>query len=411
MTSAICNRIPHLLRICCLVLAVGQFSPDLLADSSQDLSVGVAESVGMSGERLARIDSWLAGIVEERKAAGFVSLVARRGTVVHHRAVGALGMTTHEPMPLDALFDIASMTKPLTAVAALTLYERGLVSLSDPVSDHLPAFAQPVVATETGDPTPATQQMRVRHLFTHTSGVSDPRSRAETYVFPTMEAYMQEFVKLPLQAEPGSKWIYGDSLDVLGYLVETVSGQGLDEYLQANVLSPLGMKDTHYWPPDSKQSRRAQLVVNGKDDPERLSREPVEAAARKTFIAGASGLQTTAADYWRFCQMLLNGGILNGHRVLGPRTVHLIADNHLDPGTTFRPGLDYGLGFAVVSDRAASGLPYSAGSYYWGGSQGTVFWIDPAEDLIGILMVQVRPSGDLRLRLRFAAQVYSAIVD
>ena len=171
------------------------------------------------------------------------------------------------------------------------------------------------------------------------------------------------------------------------------------------------MRDTHYWPPESKQSRRAVIVVNGKDDPTRVSREPIEAGQSKTFIAGASGLHTTAADYWRFCQMLLNGGKFGGKRLLGPRTVELIADNHLERGTAFRPGLGFGLGFAVVTDRGRAGLPYSEGSYYWGGSQGTVFWIDPAEELVGILMVQVRPGGRLRLREKFGALAYSAIVD
>ena len=218
-------------------------------------------------------------------------------------------------------------------------------------------------------------------------------------------------MKLPLQAEPGSKWIYGDSLDVLGYLIERVSGQRLDDFLQDRLLDPLGMTDTHYWPPEPKQQRRALLVVRGEDDPTRVSREPVEAGKRKTFISGASGLHMTAADYWRFSQMLLNGGEFNGSRILGPRTVSLMAENHLEHGTPYRPGLGFGLGVAVVTDRAKVNFPYSIGSYYWGGSQGTLYWIDPAEELIGVLMVQTRPREGLRLREKFAALVYSAIVD
>lgn len=369
------------------------------------------ESVGMSSERLGRIDAWLDGMVRDRRAAGFVSLVARKGKIVHHRAIGSRGMEANDAMPLDALFDIASMTKPLTAVAALILYEEGILTLKDPVSEHLPELQNPVIAARRGKPLPARRGMTVQHLFTHTSGVRDPRNRAATYAFPTMDLYMKEFVDLPLQAEPGSTWIYGDSLDVLGYLVERVSGQGLDRFLRERILDPLGMSDTHYWPPESKQARRALLVVDGKDDPARESREPPEAGQRGTFISGASGLHSTASDYWRFCQMLLDGGKFRGTRILGPSTVGLLAENHLEEGTSFRPGHGFGLGMAVVLDRARSGLPYSVGSYYWGGSQGTMFWIDPAEHLVGVLMVQVRPAASLRLRERFGALVYSAIID
>lgn len=288
----------------------------------------------------------------------------------------------------------------MTAVAALMLYEEGLVALDDPIAEHLPEFQN--LAAPADDGKPAQQEVIVRHLFTHTSGMKHPRNCAEKYAFPTMAAYMQDFAKLPLQAQPGAKWIYGDSLDMLGYLVERVSGQRPDL---------LGMTDTHYWPPAAKQRRRAVLGVNGKDDPQRLSREPPATAEARTFISGASGLHTTAADYWRFCQMLLNDGGFGEKRLLGPRTVAPIAENHLEEGTRYAPGTGFGLGFAVVTDRSSAAFPYSNGSYYWGGSQGTLFWIDPAEQLAGMLMVQARPSRPLKLRQKFAALVYSAIVD
>ena len=395
----------------CRLLLIALVAASSPAAASDGLPIAEAESVGMSTERLSRIGGWLDTIVENGQAAGVVTLVARHGKVVQFTATGTRGMGVSDPMRPEALFDIASMTKPLTAVAALMLYAEGRITLDDLVSSHIPEFKNPMILQESGDIMAAEGEMSVRHLFTHTSGVRDPRGRAETYAFPTMDAYMADFAKLPLRAEPGSKWIYGDSLDVLGYLVERVSGQGLDEFLQDRVLDPLGMTDTHYWPPEAKQSRRAMLVVNGNDDPTRVSREPVEAGESKTFISGASGLHTTAADYWRFCQMLLNGGEFGGNRLLGPRTVSLISMNHLEEGTPYRPGLGFGLGFAVVSDPAKARLPYSVGSYYWGGSQGTVFWIDPAEHLVGVLMVQVRPAGRLQLRQKFAALVYAAIID
>ena len=389
-----------LLASACLVLA-----------GPGDLPVAVAETVGMSTSRLERLQPWLAGMVEDRRAAGFVTLVARRGRIVHHRATGRRGMDVADPMPLGALFDVASMTKPLTAVAALILYEEGKVTLADPVADHLPEFSNRTVASESGTEVPAKREMTIRHLFTHTSGVRDPRGRVENYGFPTMADYMPVLARIPLGAEPGSRWIYGDSLDVLGHLVERVAGMGLDRFLQERMLDPLEMSDTHYWPPESLEGRRALLVVDGTDDPTRESREPIEAGKRKSFISGASGLHMTAADYWKFCQMLLNGGELDGRRILGPRTVALMAENHLERGTNYRPGLGFGLGVAVVMDRARTGLPYSVGSYYWGGSQGTVFWIDPEEQLVGVLMVQARPREGLRLRERFAAIVYSAILE
>lgn len=383
----------------------------LWAAPAAEITVAPAATAGMSPERLARLDPWLEQMVADGKAAGFVTLVARRGHIVHHRATGSRGMDAPEPMPLDALFDIASMTKPITAVAALTLLEEGRITLDEAVSDYLPEFADRLVQGDPGWKEPATRVMTVRHLFTHTSGVSDGRTRAEKYEFPTMGAYMAELAQLPLGAQPGSRWIYGDSLDVLGHLVERVSGQTLDSFVRERVLEPLGMADTHYWPPEAKQDRRALLVVNGQDDPERLSREPAEAGRLKSFVSGASGLHSTAGDYWRFCQMLANGGILAGQRILGPRTVTLMAEDHLGEGVQFRPGQGFGLGVAVIKDRGRATFPYSVGSYYWGGSQGTLFWVDPAEQLIGVLMVQARPRPGLQLRERFATMVYSAIVD
>jgi CubicO group peptidase (beta-lactamase class C family) len=223
---------------------------------------------------------------------------------------------------------------------------------------------------------------------------------------------MQALSKLPLNYEPGSTWLYGDSLDVLGYLVESVSKQSFGDFVQQRFLTPLGMSDTHYWPPAAKDNRRAVLVVNGKDDLDSTSRRPLKAAQQATLTPGASGLYSTAADYWRFCQMMLNGGEFNGKRYLGPRTVSWIAEDHLGDAQNFgRPGQTFGLGHAVTTDAGAQGWYYSEGSYFWGGSQGTVFWIDPKEELIGVLMVQTTGTPGLSLREKFAALVYGAIVD
>jgi CubicO group peptidase (beta-lactamase class C family) len=315
-------------------------------------------------------------------------------------------------MPLDAIFDLASMTKPLTAVAALMLLEEGRYIVNDPISAYLPEFKNPKVQPARSSAAPTKRSITVHDLLTHTSGISDPRSRAETFAFPTLAAYIKDVARLPLQAQPGSTWIYGDSFDVLGYLVEQVSGTPLDRFIAERILKPLGMSDTDYWPTAEKDSRRAVLVVDGKDDPDSTSRRPLAAAQAKTFIGGASGLYSTAADYWRFSQMLLDGGSFSGRRLLGPKTIAWMSQNHIADNSTYEaPGLRFGLGFAVVTDPGSLGYPYSKGAYFWGGSQGTVFWIDPAEELTGVLMVQVTPNGQLRLREKFAAIVYSAIKD
>lgn len=379
--------------------------------ASRDLSVAKPESVGMSSQRLDRIGSWLRDIVQRKQAAGFVSLVARKGKVVHHEAYGTRGLEVAEPMPIDALFDLASMTKPITVAAALMLLEEGRFTLNEPIANYLPEYRNPKVETSPGTFSTAKKPITVEHLFNHTSGVFDSRSRAEQVSFPTLQAYIQDFARLPLRYEPGATYLYGASHHVLGYLVQQVSGQPLDQFVQERILQPLGMKDTFYWPPESTNPRRAILVVNGKDDPTSASRVSPEAARAKTFIGGASGLYSTAADYWRFSQMLLSGGVFEGRRLLGPRTISWMAQNHIGNLDSFKtPGTRFGLGLAVVTDPGASGLPYSKGSYYWSGSQGTLFWIDPVEELVGVLMVQLTPNP-LRLREKFAALVYSSIVE
>lgn len=382
------------------------------AGTASDLPIAKPESVGMSSEQLAQIGNWLDRVIQKKQAAGFVTLVARRGKVVHHEAHGTRGLDVKDPMPLDAIFDLASMTKPLTVAAALMLLEEGRYAVNDPISDYLPEFKNPKVQPESGSIVSADREITVHDLLTHTSGVSDPRSRAETFAFPTLADYMKDVARLPLRAQPGSTWIYGDSHDVLGYFVEKVSGVPLDRFISERILQPLGMSDTHYWPPAEKDNRRAVLVVDGKDDPDSTSRRPLAAAEAKTFIGGASGLYSTAADYWRFSQMLLDGGSSSGQRLLGPKTIAWMSQNHIGDNSSYRSaGLRFGLGFAVVSDPGSLGYPYSKGSYFWGGSQGTVFWIDPAEELVGVLMVQVTPNGQLRLREKFAGIVYGAITD
>lgn len=385
------------------LLAAGSFA--------SELPVAKPETVGMSSERLGRIGAWLDGVVKKKQAAGFVVLVARKGKVVYHEAFGTRGMSNAEPMTKDALFDLASMTKPVTVAAGLMLLEEGRITLNGSVGDYLPEFKNLRVEKAPGVYEKAKRPMTVRSLFNHTSGVHTSISRAEMFGYPSLEMFMEDLSKQAVKHEPGTRYLYGTSHDVLGYLVQTVSGMKLDKFVQSRVLGPLGMNDTWYWPPDSEDKRRAVLVVKGKDDPKSLSRVPPEQSRARYFIGGASGLYSTAGDYWKLAQMYLNGGIFEGKRILGPRTVSWMAQNHIGNMDSFTtPGTRFGLGMAVVTDPGASGLPYSQGSFYWSGSQGTVFWVDPKEELIGVLMVQLTPS-QLQLRERFAALTYGAIND
>ncbi len=365
----------------------------------------------MSSERLENVWKWLDRVIERGEAAGFVTLVARRGKVVHFVAHGNIGMKVKKPMPKDALFDLASMTKPVTVVAALMLLEEGRFLLTDPISKYLPEFEDQVVRLSERQLVPPDSEVTVHNLFTHTSGIGANWSRAEVYEFSTLEEYIEALAEIPLSHQPGSTWFYGYSHDVLGYLVQTVTGQPLAEFIQQRILDPLGMEDTHYWPPSSKDDRRAVLVVEGRDDLDSTSRRPLKAAEEATLTRGASGLYSTAADYWRFCQMLLNGGELDGERLLGPRTVARISQEHIPAELFDRPGTTFGLGHAVTVDPAEQGFYWSEGSYYWGGSQGTVFWVDPKEQLTGVLMVQRSRMDRINQRQVFAEIVYAAIVD
>jgi len=233
-------------------------------------------------------------------------------------------------------------------------------------------------------------------------------------MYPTLAEYMSDLAQEPLQFQPGSQWLYGDSHDVLAYLVEVVSGQRLDRFWTNRIFDPLGMSDSHFWLPSEKEVRRAVLLQDGRSDPEMATRYPGIAAERKSFIAGAGGLHMTALDYWRFCQMLLNGGEFNGIRLLSPTTIKWMTANHIGDlkMSSFQPpGVRFGLGVGVVADQSSYPTSASVGTYYWGGALGTFFWIDPEEELIGIFMSQVRPNQHLNYRVKFMTVVYSALVD
>ena len=392
--------------------------------------------VGLSSERLERLDRAMRAYVERREVAGVVTLVARRGKVAHLVSHGLRDFEAKAPMTDDTIFRIASMTKPVASAALMMLWEEGKFQLRDPVSEYIPELSEMRVAISPaadeywGQPyktVAAARPITVQHLLTHTSGF------ANSYRGPNQQAYaslrserkpgstvgdmVKALAQLPLNFHPGDEWQYGPSTDVVGYLVEELSGQSLDEFLRQRIFEPLGMADTHFYLPAEKLERFAALYRPGDDGGLSLTEAPTADSRYvrepHTYFSGGGGLVSTAADYFRFHQMMLNGGELDGVRLLGSKTVELMTSNHTgDLGIWLRgPGYGFGLGYSVVTDLGPSAMPASPGSYSWGGAFGTVFWVDPVEELIGIFMTQIRPYTHLNIRQDMQVLTYQAIVD
>jgi CubicO group peptidase (beta-lactamase class C family) len=398
---------------------------------------------GFDPARLARLDTHFGRYVDDGLLAGWQLLVARHGRVVHAATCGQRDREAGLPVEPDTLWRIYSMTKPVTSVAAMMLYEQGLLSLRDPVAAHLPAFADMRVyvagSARAPQTRPATEPIRIWHLLTHTSGLSygflhahpvDAMHRAagmEFFPEPGIDlaTACDRWAGLPLVFDPGTEWNYGVSTDVLGRVVEVVSGMPLDRFLAERVLWPLGMVDTGFSVPDEQAHRLAALYVTPaagrppgrKDDFTPVPRGPV------TFLSGGGGLVSTAADYHRFTRMLLGRGELDGVRLLGSRTVDYMTRNHLPGGvdldTMARPvfaesehlGVGFGLGFSVVVDPVAGESLASAGEYAWGGLASTAFWVDPVDRVSVVFLTQLVPSGTYPIRRELRALVNSALVD
>ncbi len=377
------------------------------ADRRSDLATAPPESVGISSERLKRLDGALKRLVDEGRLAGVVSLLARHGKVVHFSAAGKKDIRQPDALQKDSIFRIYSMTKPVTGVAMMMLYEEGKWRLDDPVSRYIPEFSKlRVHAGDNADGTPkledARRSMTMRELMTHTAGLAyglgavNPVDRMyrEARVLDSsrpLQEMIDGLAKLPLLAQPGTRWSYSIGVDVQGYLVSKLSGMPFDEFLRTRIFQPLGMKDTAFFVPKEKLSRLA--LVHGEDQTGKLT-PPDESRGDPTVVplgpSGGGGLFSTADDYLRFCQMLLNNGQLNGTRLLSPRTVAMMRTNHVlpEPLKTMRPGTGWGMDFSVVMDAASAGEPYSDGSFHWYGIAGTWFWIDPVADFSFIGMMQ-----------------------
>lgn len=378
---------------------------------------GSSESGGVSQEAIAKLDRVLKQEIAAGELPGTVMLVSRYGKVVHFEANGMRDKEAGQPMMRDSIFRMASMTKPITSVAIMMLYEEGKIALGDPVSKFLPEFKDMRVGVEAKDASgntvlnlvPPRRAMTVQDLLRHTSGLTyGHRGRSSALVKKAYVAageqsrehtnaeLITKLGKTPLAFHPGTQWEYGRSTDVLGRIVEVVSGMTLGEFFQKRIFAPLGMVDTFFNVPPAKVSRVAHPMA----DPATGRRPNVTDPSKpQRFESGGGGLFSTAPDYLRFTTMLLNGGELDGVRLLSPKTVEFMASDHLGtvPGSNY-PGYGFGLGFAVRTHTGMNDMPGSVGEYLWGGAQGTWFWIDPKEKLIAIFMSQ--RAGDARIYYR-----------
>ena len=398
--------------------------------SAQRLPLAVPEEVGLSSERLERIGEVFQDYVEEGRIAGAVGMVLRNGKLAYVDAWGMRDLEAGDVMEEDDLFKICSMTKPVASVAVMTLYEEGHFFLSDPIGRYLPALANLRVANlaeaSAGQEIPterARRQVTIHDLLRHTSGFTygdlsntgvDAVYREREILYqPTLEDQVAALGEIPLLYQPGTQWNYSVSVDVLGRLVEVVSGQPFDVFLRERIFDPLGMADTGFRVPDSKSDRVAPTYGHSGPDRALGLGDTSICDLPPTLFSGGAGLRSTAQDYARFAQMLLNGGELDGARILGRKTVELMTVDHLEEGmpTGFlSPGWSFGLGFTVKTEAGLDGLPSSVGEYNWIGIQGTSFWVDPEEDLVGVFMVQIRPNRDITFRDQFKRLVYQALI-
>ena len=416
------------------------FAPLLLAflllaptSAARQLQTAVPESVGMSSERLARLDTALQRYVDDGFIPGSVTLVLKDGKVVYEKAVGMRDVEAGDPLETDDLFRIASQTKAIVTVAAMILQEQGKLIVREPVGTYLPEWQETTVAvaTENGyDVVPANRPITIRDLMTHTAGVGwgTQPARPEWEAADMMYWYLADreegireiartIASLPMDAQPGERFVYGLGIDVLGAVVEVVSGQPLDEFLNEQLFEPLGMKDSYFFVPQAKADRMA-VVYGGSDEGLiRLTDEGhyegqghyVE-GPRATFGGGA-GMVSTAHDYARFLQMIVNGGELDGRRILSPTTIDLMLSNHIGD-LNIGAGRKMGLGFGIITDLGAYGTPGAEGEFGWGGAYHSTYWASPEHNMVVVYMTQImNPRRGLNDHGRLRALTYQAITN
>ena len=412
-----------------LLIAAGAFLPA----SSQDLIPGVPEAVAVSSERLDRLDAAMERYVQDGRLAGAVVLVARRNRVILHKAFGMRDVEAGAAMKRSSIFRIASQTKAIVSAGIMALQEQGKLLITDRLAKYLPEFRETTVAVENDgegyDIVPASRPVRLRDLLTHTAGIDYGNGPAKDrwkdagvqgwYFADRSEPVGRTVAKmaaLPFSAQPGERWVYGYNTDILGAVAEKASGRPLDEFLGETIFEPLGMKDTHFYLPEGKTKRLATVYsaaergVGRAPDPGHMVGQGQYVEGPRASFSGGAGLLSTARDYARFLQMMLNGGTLDGRRVLSRKSVELMTANHLD-GIEFRPGQGFGLGFYVVQDAGLRGVPGTVGEYGWGGAYHSTYWVDPAEELVVVYMTQLIPAGGIDDHAKLRALVYQAFTD
>ena len=405
-----------------------------------DIALTCPEDTGLSSERLARVDRWREGLVSSGKLAGATTLVMRRGRIAHLGCSGLADIARGVAMAPETILRIYSMTKPLTSVAIMMLYEEGRFQLDDPITRFLPCFRDMRVFTSGSrgsyETVPAERDITFRDLLTHTSGLTygmmhanmvDAMYRDHDVDFQTSTRTLAEVVEtaagLPLLAQPGREWNYSIATDVLGHLVAVISGEDFATFMQQRILAPLGMVDTGFHVPKEKLSRFAANYRRGEEGRPALIDDPYDSRfnAPRAIASGGGGLVSTVGDYARFCRFLLNKGELDGVRLLGRKTIELMMANHLrgDMAAMGQPrfsestyeGVGFGLGFSVMLDPARAQILGTPGECAWGGAASTAFWVDPAEDMAVILLTQLMPSSTYPLRRELRVLTYQAVVD
>lgn len=399
------------------------------------------EQVGLSAARLARISGWMKGWVDSGKLPGLLVAIMRKGELAFAETYGKADVERNKPVRPDTIYRIYSMTKPLTSTAIMMLYEEGRFQLDNPISKFIPAFANSRVAVGGSrgkiDTVPAERDITFRDLLSHTSGLTygfmeatnvDALYRSKNGIdFQTATTSLKEVVEklatFPLIAHPGKAWNYSVSTDVLGYLVEVISGQPFEKYLVEKVIKPLGMVDTDFFVPDSKHDRFSANYQAGASGKLEVIDDPTKSRYLKprTVNSGGGGLVSTASDYLSFCKFMLNKGELDGVRLLGRKTVELMTMNHLngDMAAMGMPrwsestaeGIGFGLGFSVTLDPAKAHILGTPGEYAWGGAASTAFWCDPVEDMAVVMLTQLMPSTTYPIRRELRVLSYQAIVD
>lgn len=397
------------------------------------------EAVGFSSERLKRIDTMLQGYVDRQRVNGVVGLLIRDGKIVYHKSFGYDDIDAKTPMKKDAIFRIASQTKAITSVAAMILYEEGKFNLDDPISNYIPEFKNPKVLEKfnmedtTWTTVPARREITFRDLMTHTSGIGYAQIGSPTAnaIYHKLGVFleigsgkllladqMKKLATAPLLHQPGERFTYGLNSDLLGYLIEVISGMSLDQFFRTRIFEPLGMKDTYFYLPKEKQNRLVTLYSEDPTTKKVVKTPPVTKIAADNFYSdypnsdgtmysGGGGLSSTIMDYAIFLQMMLNGGEYNGKRILSPSTVRMMTTDQVsafDRGTN-----NFGLGFGLVSEKASALAPWNAGSYNWGGMFATTYWVDPEAKLVALIYRNVYPTSLDRIVDQFRIMTYSAM--